>query len=43
MRGDGKSAERDLLRYLADAEAQILASYNVPALAADGHSGVPAR
>jgi DNA-binding GntR family transcriptional regulator len=43
MRGDGKSAERELLRYLADAEAQILASYNVPALAADGHSEVPAH
>lgn len=43
MRGDGKSAERELLHYLADAEAQILAFYNVPALAADGHSEVPAR
>src|SRR5690349_19724009 len=43
MRGDGKSAERELLRYLADAEAQILASYNVPALAADGQGGVPVR
>jgi DNA-binding GntR family transcriptional regulator len=43
MRGDGKSAERELLRYLADAEAQILASYNVYALAADGHGEVPAR
>jgi DNA-binding GntR family transcriptional regulator len=43
MRGDGKSAERELLRYLADAEAQILASYDVHALAADGHAEVPAR
>jgi DNA-binding GntR family transcriptional regulator len=43
MRGDGESAERDLLRYLADAEAQILASYDVYALAADGHAEVPAR
>jgi DNA-binding GntR family transcriptional regulator len=29
MRGDGKSAERELLRYLTDAETQILASYDV--------------
>lgn len=43
MRGDGETAERELLRYLTDAEAQILAAYNVPALAADGHSEVPAR
>lgn len=43
MRGDGETAERELLRYLIDAEAQILAAYNVPALAADGHSEVPAR
>lgn len=43
MRGDGETAERELLRYLTDAEAQILAAYNVPALAADGHSGVPAH
>lgn len=43
MRGDGKSAERELLRYLADAEAQILASYNEYALAADGQDEVPAR
>jgi DNA-binding GntR family transcriptional regulator len=41
MRGDGETAERELLRYLTDAEAQILAAYNVPALAADGHSEVP--
>ena len=34
MRGDGETAERDLLSYLADAEAQILASYDVPSLAA---------
>jgi DNA-binding GntR family transcriptional regulator len=36
MRGDGESAERDLMSYLADAEAQILAAYNDPALAAAG-------
>jgi DNA-binding GntR family transcriptional regulator len=41
MRGDGETAERELLRYLTDAEAQILAAYNVPALDADGHSEVP--
>jgi DNA-binding GntR family transcriptional regulator len=35
-RGDGVTAERDLLRYLADAEAQILAAYNAPALAPSG-------
>jgi DNA-binding GntR family transcriptional regulator len=29
MRGDGKSAERELLRYLTDAETQILACYDV--------------
>lgn len=33
MRGDGESAERDLLGYLADAEAQILAAYDAPSLA----------
>ncbi|MGH3166874.1 MAG: GntR family transcriptional regulator [Trebonia sp.] len=33
MRGDGETAERDLLSYLADAEAQILAAYNAPSLA----------
>lgn len=43
MRGDGETAERELLRYLTDAEAQILAAYNVPAPAADGHREVPAR
>jgi DNA-binding GntR family transcriptional regulator len=43
MRGDGETAERELLRYLIDAEAQILAAYNVPALAADGRSEVPAH
>lgn len=32
MQGDGETAERDLLSYLADAEAQILAAYNPPAL-----------
>jgi DNA-binding GntR family transcriptional regulator len=42
MRGDGEKAERDLLRYLVDAEAQILAAYNVPELAAAGHGEVPA-
>lgn len=36
MRGDGETAERDLLSYLADAEAQILAAYNAPELAAAG-------
>jgi DNA-binding GntR family transcriptional regulator len=36
MRGDGETAERDLLRYLADAEAQILAAYNAPSLAVTG-------
>jgi DNA-binding GntR family transcriptional regulator len=35
-RGDGETAERDLLHYLADAEAQILAAYNAPSLAAAG-------
>jgi DNA-binding GntR family transcriptional regulator len=34
MRGDGETAERELLHYLADAERQILAAYNVPAQAA---------
>ncbi len=34
LRGDGERAERDLLDYLADAEHQILAAYDVPALAA---------
>jgi hypothetical protein len=29
-------AERDLLHYRADAEAQILTAYNAPALAAAG-------
>jgi hypothetical protein len=33
MRGDGKTAERDLLAYLGDAEAQILAAYDAPSLA----------
>jgi DNA-binding GntR family transcriptional regulator len=33
MRGDGETAERDLLSYLADAEAQILAAYDVPSIA----------
>jgi DNA-binding GntR family transcriptional regulator len=33
MRGDGEAAERDLLSYLADAEAQILAAYDVPSIA----------
>jgi DNA-binding GntR family transcriptional regulator len=32
MRGDGETAERDMLSYLADAEAQILAAYETPAL-----------
>lgn len=36
MRGDGETAGRDLLRYLVDAEAQILAAYNAPSLAAAG-------
>lgn len=36
MRGDGETAGGDLLRYLADAEAQILAAYNTPSLAAAG-------
>jgi DNA-binding GntR family transcriptional regulator len=36
MRGDGETAERDLLRYLADAEAQILSAHNAPSLAAAG-------
>ena len=40
MHGDGETAERDLLRYLVDAEAQILAAYNVPELAAAGPSEV---
>jgi len=31
MRGDGETAARDLLAYLADAEAQILAAYDAPA------------
>lgn len=35
-RGDGETAERDLLHYLADAEAQILAAYNAPSLATAG-------
>jgi DNA-binding GntR family transcriptional regulator len=34
MRGDGETAERELLHYLADAERQILAAYNVLAQAA---------
>ncbi len=34
-RGDGTTAERDLLRYLTDAEEQILASYDAAGLAAD--------
>jgi DNA-binding GntR family transcriptional regulator len=33
MRGDGETAERELLHYLADAERQILAAYNVLAQA----------
>ena len=33
MRGDGETAERELLGYLADAEAQILAAYDAPSLA----------
>lgn len=33
MRGDGETAERDLLAYLRDAEAQILAAYDAPSLA----------
>ena len=40
MHGDGETAERDLLRYLVDAEAQIIAAYNVPELAAAGPSEV---
>ncbi|MCW2894188.1 MAG: hypothetical protein QOG28_788 [Trebonia sp.] len=36
MRGDGETAGGDLLRYLADAEAQILAAYNTPSLTAAG-------
>jgi DNA-binding GntR family transcriptional regulator len=43
MRGDGETAERDLLRYLVDAEAQILAAYNVPEFSAAGHDEVPAH
>jgi DNA-binding GntR family transcriptional regulator len=31
MRGDGETAERDLLSYLADAEAQVLSAYEAPA------------
>ena len=43
MRGDGEIAERDLLRYLADAEAQILAAYHAPAAAEAGYGEVPAH
>ncbi len=43
MSGDGERAERELLPYLADAEAQILASYTVPPPAADGLSEFLAR
>lgn len=37
MRGDGDAAQRELLGYLADAERQILAAYDVPPVLAGQH------